>query len=357
VLVALLVAVLHEALVARPPAEQAAGLAADPHRALRVLVDALDGAGRQAVRRAEHVPLRVFAFQRPALDAVLRAHPEHLVAVQQQGLRAARAAGLHGEMGHVARAGFQHVDAGRRGDPQPALLVARQRVDLVVSQAAGVAPLMVVDDELAARRVEMLQAVGRAQPQAVVAIVDDGLDVAIAAAALFRLLRQVVGERLRLGVEQVEAAVRAHPHAAARVHVQHADPVLRQAARVAHDVAVNRDLVAVEAAQARLAAEPHEALAVLRDRQYRLLREALLHVQLLETQGARRRRQRRDGERASQQQCGQAGDQATFFSGHGSGIGKNGHCTIGKAQDPKKARTSARRAWVSRWPRRISSWV
>jgi len=227
---------------------------------------ALDGALRQPFQRAQHAALRIFAFQRPALDAVLGADPEHLVAVHQQGLGAARARRFQRIVDEAARAGFEHVDAGRGGNPQPALLVARQRIDLVMAKASRVCAVMVVDDELARDRIEVLQAVGRADPQAIDAIVDDGLDMAIAAAALFRFARQVVAEGLRLGIEQVQATVGAHPHAAARIEVQHADPVLGQAALVADDIAVDRDLVAVKAAQASLAAKPHEALAVLHNR-------------------------------------------------------------------------------------------
>ncbi|MNY53038.1 hypothetical protein D3C86_1887620 [compost metagenome] len=98
-----------------------------------------------------------------------------------------------------------------------------------------------------------------------------------------------MGEALGQRLVAVQAAVRADPHAAGAVHVQHAHPVVGQAARVGHGIAVGEDARAVIAAQAGLAAEPHEALLVLRHRQHRLLRQAVLHVQLLEAQGARRR--------------------------------------------------------------------
>jgi hypothetical protein len=74
--------------------------------------------------------------------------------------------------------------------------------------------------------------------------------------------------------------------------MRHAHPVIGQAARVGHRVAVSDHAGAVVAAQAGLAAEPHEALLVLRHRQHRFLGQAVLYVQLLEAQGARRRGRR-----------------------------------------------------------------
>ncbi len=142
----------------------------------------------------------------------------------------------------------------------------------------------------AAGDVEMLQAVAGAEPEAVLAVVGDGQHVAVAVAAPGRFVaRQEAAKRLGCRVVQGQAAVGADPQAPLAVHAQHADIVAAQRGRVADDVTEIDETVAVEARQAVLGAEPHEAVAVLGDRQHRFLGQAVLDAQVLETQGRRRR--------------------------------------------------------------------
>jgi hypothetical protein len=99
----------------------------------------------------------------------------------------------------------------------------------------------------------------------------------------------------------VKPAVGADPQPPLAVGQQHPHPVIGQRARVADRGAVVGEAVAVEARQAVLGAEPHEAVGVLRDRQHRLLRQAILHRQVFEAQ----RRRRRGGPHRAARQAGQ----------------------------------------------------
>ena len=271
------------------PAVQAAVVGADPDLALGVLVQHADLAGRHAVVRPEraHVALRP---ERQAFQAAHAADPQALARVDHQRLHeVVLAAARRRVVAEVHPLGIEAVEARRGADPQAAVAPAREGRQLVGREAVRHAGHVVPCLEAAGRDVEVLQAVGRREPQPVLAVVQDGADVAVAVAPLGRFVRQEMGERARLRFVAIEAAVRADPQAALAVDEQHAHPVVGERLRIADDVAEIREAVAVVARQAGLGAEPHEAVRILDDGQHRLLREAVVHRQVLEAQGRGRR--------------------------------------------------------------------
>src|SRR5476649_1606039 len=293
VAVAVFVAVLDQAIFGGQPAVQAIGDAAHPQRVFAVLVEGRDAARLEPFALAEAAPLRLRGVElAPLFQAGQGADPQRLRGVHLQRLHGVGLVIRRGVEPVVDKAGGarrQHVQTRRGADPQPAGGVARQRVDLVVGQAGAVGRVVVPDGEAAVGRVEVLQAVAGGQPQATEAVVEDGAHVAVAVAALGRFVGTVVDEGLGLRVVVIEAAVGADPQAAGAVGVQRADPVVTEAGRIGDGAFKADDAIAVVAAQAGLAAEPHEALPVLRDGQHRFLHQSMFDAELLEAQRTWRR--------------------------------------------------------------------
>ena len=290
VVVGRLVAEVGEAARLRVPAIQPVVLAADPQGGIAVLEQHADFAAHNAIIRAQQAALAGAGRKLPAFESGQAADPQRLTGVNQQrahgiklGARARQRVML--EAGGARR---QAVQAERGADPQAPAGVQRQRVDLVVNQARWRARDVVPYLEDAGFHVEVLQAIGGGDPQAVLAVAFHRVDMAVAVTALVRLVRRIVYKRLGGRVEPFEAAVGADPEPAGAVDMQHAHPVADDAARVADFISVGRHPVAVEARQAGLAAEPHEAVAVLDHRQDRFLGQPVFDAELLETQAARR---------------------------------------------------------------------
>lgn len=70
-------------------------------------------------------------------------------------------------------------------------------------------------------------------------------------------------ELFRIGVKAVQAILRCHPKVAIPVFQQGIDVVVAEAGRIVLDVGIGIKMVAVEAVQAVLGADPKKALAVL----------------------------------------------------------------------------------------------
>ena len=306
--VARLVPVLQEGVALGLPAEQAIGIAAQPDGGVDILVQAghADG-GKTLFFMQAQARLRCLAgaSQAPALGAGHGADPQILLAVHQQRLDHVifgTGRRVDGEMLEAVAARRQHIQARDGADPQALLRVQRQRLDFIVAQAVRIALFMVPGAEGARGGVEMLQTVRGGDPEAARAIVKNGVDMPVAVAALALFGRDVMDEGLAGGVEAVQAVVGAHPQLPLAIDMQFADPIVGQAGLVALDILVDDHTIAVVAAQARLAAEPHIALPVLGDGQHRFLRQALFHAELIETQGGRRRRRGRAARQQQRQQ-------------------------------------------------------
>ena len=165
-------------------------------------------------------------------------------------------------MHEAGRAGCQIVDPARPGgNPQAALQIQRQRVQVVAAEAGRIVLVVRVQGHGAAGAVDMLQAAPGRYPHAVGAVADDLLDHALAR----RPGRQGQGgEVARCGIEARHAVLGPGPDLALQVFEQRQHPVARQAALVARIVPVVAGLVAVIPLQpGAIGADSDEALAVL----------------------------------------------------------------------------------------------
>ncbi len=330
---------LVELAVGFVPAQQAGRQGGAPQHALAVEVEV----GDAAVRRSDALAAGPVALAVPEDDARFGAYPQRAVAVELQRAHDVDAGVRHG--GRIDLVVLEALGAGRQvvqparpgGDPDAALGVQCQTVQVVAGQAGRIGVVMRVELELAGIRIEVLQAAPTADPHAVLAVGNDVLDDAV---VLRRLGRREQAEVIGLGIEARQAILRAGPDAALPVLEDGGDAVVRQAARIAGAVAVLDRLVAVVAVQAvGMGADPDKTLAVLHQRQHRRL-VAAQRPQFLEAQ-RRRRRGQRVGHGGARQQQGRRQRGAGQHSEQGIGVvtawgwGRREHVHVGVSDEER----------------------
>ena len=290
VLVRGVVAVGEEAAAGRVQPLQALHVGADPQGGAAVVVERQDAHLADALGRPQAAALGRALAEAPGFEPGAGADPQRVARPHRQRQHgvALRVLRVDRMVFEAVRARGQPVQAGRGADPEIPLAVERQGVDAVVAQRRGVERIVAEGAHPSAGGVGVQQAVAGRQPESTVARGHDGEHAAVAGAPAGLVRRRVAQEAAGGAVEARQAALGAEPQAALGVLVGRHDVVVGDAVGIAGLVAVARDAVAVVAVQPGLGAEPHEAAPVLQDRQHGLLRQALLHREALEAQGARR---------------------------------------------------------------------
>ena len=274
-----------------PEVEPAVG--ADPEEALGVAVDRTHPVGAQAGRVAGVAgePAMRIGLDLVAVEAVLvGADPEHPGRVFEDGTDAPRvdatlvlgAAQIGGELAGLA---VEAVEAAAVGaHPQPAGGVLGDAQDAVVAQAAGLTGIVHEPLETRGGAIEAVQptAVG-AHPDLSGAVLVEHPDHVARQGVRVGGVAAEVQEGAALGVPEVEAAaLRPDPQIAAAVFEQRQDPVVAEARRVLRIVPPDLELVAVEAVESVLRADPDEAVPILQDGVHVLLRQAFVEGQPVE---------------------------------------------------------------------------
>ncbi len=230
-----------------------ARLGADPQAAVPIAPQAAHGMRTEAGDDVD--PLAVDAPQ-----SLAAAGPDHAARTGDDGVDRVRS---HAARCHrLESAAPQTVEPGIAADPDRAVGRREQGRDEAVRQAVG------GGDQREGAAVEPHQpAAGRAEPQRAVGAFGDGLDALVRQAVGF----EIAGEAAA-GVAH-EAAARRGPERTIAGLVQRDDVVVGDGRRVLP--IEDRELVAVEADEAFLGADPDVAVARLEDRLDRVLRQAL----------------------------------------------------------------------------------